>query len=387
MPRAGTAQRAGRAQRALVAVILAALAVAGCGGPPGATIGPPSQPAPTGPGASAAPSLPRATEEPATAEPPATPAPLPPGSWARLSPDGDRPTAREDHTWTVAEDGATAYLFGGRDGSTLFDDLWAYDLRADRWTRLAVSGGGPAPRFGHEGAWIPGRGLAVFAGQAGPRFFDDLWLFDPSTGRWTELPAGDYAPVPRYGSCSGLGPDGRLWISHGFTEDGVRFSDTHAYDFDAATWTDQFPGSGVPVARCLHACWWTGDGRFVLYGGQTTGVPALGDLWVLEPGAPGTHRWTEVGGDLPAARQLAAVARGGGVTIVLGGRGRNGQPRDDGWQLVDGAAGFVPLEADGELPPARSGGALIHDSGGERLLLFGGLAADELADLWAFTWR
>lgn len=322
----------------------------------------------------------------ATAGPPLTPGPLPPGSWARLEIAGASPAAREDHTWTVDEAGRQAYLFGGRDGGTAFGDLWTFDLATDRWARIQVVGPAPDARFGHEAAWIPGRGLAVFAGQAGPRFFNDLWLFDPAAMAWSRLPGGSDAPVPRYGTCSGLGPDGRLWISHGFTEDGVRFSDTHAYDFGAGAWSDEFAASDVPTVRCLHACWWTDDGQFVLYGGQTTGVPALGDLWRLEPVAPGAHVWREMTGDLPRARQLAAVTRLPGLTVVVGGRGPNGQPLDDAWQLVDGAAAFERLGADGRVPPARSGAALIHDPVVNRLLLFGGLAANERGDLWAFTW-
>jgi hypothetical protein len=385
-----------RARRAIGVTILALTACSGlaaCGGDllptatvvgPGATPSPPAAPSPASP--RPATSLPGATDVSTPSPAPVTPGPLPPATWARLEPTGETPAAREDHTWTVAGDGGTAYLFGGRDGGRAFDDLWAFDLATDRWTRVSATEPGPEARFGHEAAWIPGRGLAVFAGQVGTRFFDDLWLFDPASASWSRLPSGAYAPVPRYGTCSAVDPEGRLWISHGFTEDGVRFSDTHAYDFEAVTWTDQFAAAPIPPVRCLHACWWTDDGRFALYGGQTTGVAAIGDLWFLAPSAPGSHAWTEVRADLPPARQLAAVARRGSVTIVIGGRDRDGRALDDAWQLVDGATAFVPLGASGRTPPGRSGAALIHDPANDRLLLFGGLAANERADLWSLAW-
>ena len=91
---------------------------------------------------------------------------------------------------------------------------------------------GPAARFGHEAAWVEDVGLVVFAGQAGATFFNDLWAYDPDADAWTELPGSGDVPVSRYGTCAAVGPDGRLWISHGFTSDGVRFSDTRAYDFE-----------------------------------------------------------------------------------------------------------------------------------------------------------
>ena len=349
---------------------------------------PPSpSPAPTagGPaGTDAPPSPAAATPAPTTAVPAS-------GTWARLEVDGPAPDPREDHTWTVDGEGRIAWLFGGRDGDTSFADLWAFDLGAGSWRRVDVTGDAPAARFGHEAAWAPGRGLVVFGGQRGSTFFDDLWLFEPgadgASGSWRLLPPGGGAPVARYGSCSGIGPDGRLWISHGFTSDGVRFADTLAYDFDAGAWSDQAPPTERPVERCLHACWWTSDGQLALYGGQTTGVPALGDLWLFTPGngGPPTNAWVELGSQAPGARHLPAVARYGAATFLFGGRGSDREALGETWLAVDGAAGFEPFAAAGDEPPARSGATLVLDPAGDRLLLFGGLGRNARNDLWALT--
>ena len=173
-------------------------------------------------------------------------------AWRKLEP-GDGPDAREDHTWTLDPSTRTGYLFGGRDGSTVYDDIWAFDLASDTWRELDPGGKGPAARFGHEAVWVDGVGLVVWAGQAGPTaFFDDLWAYDPAANDWSRLPNDGPKPVARYGSCSAVGEDGRLWISHGFTSEGVRFSDTRAYDFDAGTWTDETP-DGAPARRALPA--------------------------------------------------------------------------------------------------------------------------------------
>lgn len=367
---------------ALAALVVMASAV-GCqaGGVPT----PPAPPGSAAPSPSSVPATPAATA--GSTLPPAPTPDVPSGAaWARLEVNGPGPGAREDHTWTVGDDGGI-YLFGGRDGSAVLDDLWRFDPATETWDRVDQAGGGPAARFGHEAAWVRGRGLVVWAGQAGATFFDDLWLFDPAAGAWRQLPAGGNAPIARYGSCSGIGPDGRLWVSHGFTADGARFADTSAYDFAQEAWIDESPGGAGPVERCLHACWWTTDGRFALYAGQTTGVAALGDLWHLTPGegAASTNAWVEVGGDLPPARQLPAVARRGGVTFVVGGRGNDRGPLNDTWILADGAAGFERLQLAGNVPPARSGAALVHDASRDRMLLFGGLGEDELADLWALV--
>lgn len=386
-----------RRTRAAALVVLIPL-LAACGAlPPVATIGPPPQPTPsvvaTTPATSGGPpqpggSGPLATAGPVTAAPGA---PVPAtGSWARVEVDGLGPSAREDHTWTVDGDGAVAYLFGGRSGSTVYGDLWAFDLASGTWRLLPnVDDFMPDGRFGHEAQWIPGLGLAIFAGQAGSTFFNDVWLYSPMLQTWTNpFGGGDVAPIPRYGTCSGVGPDRNLWISHGFTEDGARFSDTRSYDFGTKTWSNESPTEAGPVERCLHACWWTADGRLTLYGGQTTGVPALGDLWRLAPGAggPSTNAWTELPAPAPPARQLPAVARGGDWTLLIGGRGLGREPLGDAWVLADAGDSFVELALDdGDAPTARSGAALIRDAARNRFLLFGGIDDAARDDLWAIT--
>lgn len=310
---------------------------------------------------------------------PTEPTPGPGPTWAELAAKG--PAAREDHTWTVDGDGAFAYLFGGRSGSTVYRDLWRYDLDADRWQRLTPSGSAPGARFGHAAVWVDGVGLVVWAGQSGSSFFADLWAYDPGSTAWRKLPSTGAIPEARYGSCA-VERDGRMWISHGFTDRG-RFSDTRAYDFAADTWTDETPGGDVPVERCLHDCLWASDGRLLLYAGQTNGAPALGDLWAFDPAAA---TWTELAKPEPPARQLYAAATSGGLAWVFGGAGTKRQKLGDLWTLDLTTLVWRAVAPRGDGPSGRSGAALVGDPVRGRLLLFGGAAEDgELSDLWQLT--
>jgi len=369
--RANPSMRSRPARRPWFAAMPAVALLVGCTSTPAATPGADGSGAPP----SATPSSGMADPSVSTATS-ASPAPTPePLAWHPL--DAPGPQAREDHTWTVDPTGSVAYLFGGRDGTTVFDDLWAFDLDDDAWTQVAADGG-PAARFGHEAVWVDGIGLVFFAGQAGPVFFNDLWAFDPASASWRQLPAAGDVPVARYGSCAALGPDGRLWISHGFTSDGTRFADTRAYDFESAAWTDETPEGNLPVSRCLHGCWFTADGELALFGGQTTGVTALDDRWLL-----GADGWVRVDGAVPAARNLYARARVGTATLVVGGQALAGDRLADTWLLLDGEADAVPVEIEGDEPPGRSGAELVVDSDRGRVLLFGGLGeAGALADTW-----
>lgn len=356
---------------ALVTLVLAACT------PPAAV-----SPGPTAPEPS--PSL--AAETPAASHPVASPVSTPTSApeaalaaWTELAvPDG--PSPREDHTWTVDAVGESAYLFGGRDGTTVHGDLWVYDLTADTWTE-AADGPAPAPRFGHEAVWVEDVGLVLFAGQAGPTFFNDLWAFDPDAGTWSRLDASGAIPKERYGSCAAIGPDGRLWISHGFTSDGTRFADTMAYDFDTSTWANETPDGDLPINRCLHGCWWTDEGSFALYAGQTTGVTALGDRWVLSDAG-----WTRLDGRVPPERNLYARTRVPGATLVVGGQAVDGGFQSDAWLLSDGMGDARELQVSGATPPGRAGAELIADPDRDRLLLFGGRNGDgAFADVWELS--
>jgi hypothetical protein len=355
---------------AALAALLAACATASPAATPATTSILPSV-APTGPAATPEPSAPVATSTASAMN----------VRWARLASAGPRPAAREDHTWTVDDAGRYAYLFGGRDRGRVFEDLWRFDLATNRWALLRPQGASPDGRFGHTGTWVAGRGLVLWSGQSGNRFFNDLWLYRPGANRWARLPGAGAAPDARYGSCASLGPDGRLWISHGFTEDSGRFSDTRTYDFTAGRWSEQKVTASVPVIRCLHDCLWTPDGRLVLYGGQTSGVRAIGDIWSLSPGNAETVTWQEAEPPPLAPRNLYALGVVGTDAFVFGGTPREGAKLADTWKLDLATLSWSRLSSRG--PSGRSGAAFVADTDRARLVLFGGQTdARAVADLW-----
>jgi N-acetylneuraminic acid mutarotase len=225
---------------------------------------------------------------------------------------------------------------------------------------------------------VPGVGLVVFSGQAGGDFFNDLWAYTPETDAWRQLPSAGSVPEPRYGSCAALAPDGRLWISHGFTDKG-RFFDTRAYDFAKSEWVDVSRDTPVPVIRCLHDCVWAADGRFVLFGGQTNGVAALGDLWARPVGGD----WQPQADPPLKARQLYAVATLGNVAWIFGGADRDHAPLRDLWTLDLRDLSWHEVSLGGSIPPARLSGTLVSDPARSRLLLFGGKSSQTTYDdLW-----
>jgi N-acetylneuraminic acid mutarotase len=297
--------------------------------------------------------------------------------WRKVA-AGDGPPAREDHTWTVDTEGRFAYLFGGRSGDREFSDLWRYDLARDSWKKISPKGATPEPRFGHNAVWVDDYGMVVFAGQRGVDFFDDLWAFDPQAKRWRELPAKGQVPKRRYGSCMVVGPDGRLWISHGFTFAG-RFDDTRAYNLKSKRWAVITPTGRKPGERCLHECFTTTAGDLVLYGGQDNGSFALGDLWSM--GREG--EWDRHDDPMAQPRRLYGVTEAGGYAYVFGGAGVDNAELADLWRVNRETLEFERVSVDGSHPAGRYAGSLITDAERGRLLLFGGEAASGTrSDVW-----
>jgi hypothetical protein len=219
--------------------------------------------------------------------------------------------------------------------------------------------------------------MIIFGGQRGTGFFDELWAFDPDKRRWRELPAKGQGPRERYGSCMVVGQDGRLLISHGFTDAG-RFDDTRAYDLASGRWIDLTPDGRKPGERCLHDCFTSAAGELVLYGGQDDGAFALGDLWLLD----GARTWDRLDDPRPKPRRLYAVTEAGAHAYVFGGAGEDNGRFDDLWRIDRETLEFERVRVDGAAPGPRFAGTLITDPTRGRLLLFGGQGAKAKADLW-----
>lgn len=284
--------------------------------------------------------------------------------WGQIETD-TAPEPRRD--LAMAHLDGSIYVFGGRRGSEPLGDTWRFDLETRRWSEIDTPG--PPPRFGHNMV-ATGSSLIMFGGQDGPSSFrDDTWQF--ISGQWRPQKVGT-RPAARYGAGGAL-VDGKLLISHGFTNSG-RFDDS--WTFAGTDWEEVSPVSGTrPSKRCLlQVAYLEKAGAVILFGGQSNEEPFLADTWAFDPEG---RRWLKVPTEGPSARNLYAAASSKDAMYVFGGRGRGGA-LNDLWRF-DGV-NWNLMNAEGA-PSPRHGSAMVHVDGD--LYVFGGQdGTGDLAELW-----
>jgi hypothetical protein len=328
-----------------------------------------------------------ATPSPANLQPTPTAA-LEARGWSEIIATNAGPQPRYDHSAVLDPVRQQLVIFGGRDTET-FGDTWLIDLATRTWREVPAAG--PAPRFGHGAVYdAADRRMLIVMGQ-GADFFNDVWAFDLDQETWTELKANDRsaaAPRPRYGQSAALDTQGRVLISHGFSDQG-RFDDTWAFDLAAARWVNLTPASGPkPLKRCLHALIYEAMAdRLLLFGGCSSGFGPCpqGDLWAFDLK---TTSWTELipSGVAPSARSNASlVYEATTQTLYLFGGKTEGGANAETWSYDLGKNQWTQLEGQ-KAPSARSSQATGYDVQVRRALIFGGLtAAGSSADLWEWS--
>jgi hypothetical protein len=121
-------------------------------------------------------------------------------------PAGEAPAPRAHHGAALL--GRTLIVHGGSTGATgtALDDLHAFDLDQLGWRPLPSSGiQQPGPRADHQLVADPLRNRVLrFAGRdlSAPGKTNDVWAFDPTTARWSQLRPGDTLQAQPTGPCS-----------------------------------------------------------------------------------------------------------------------------------------------------------------------------------------
>ena len=101
---------------------------------------------------------------------------------------------RQHHSAAVVKD--CVYIFGGKSASGCFNDLYVFDTKTNKWSNPSLGGIVPAGRWGHS-AVANGSKMVVFGGWNGTWCFNDSHVLDCEKLSWGRLNIGGAVPQAR----------------------------------------------------------------------------------------------------------------------------------------------------------------------------------------------
>lgn len=268
-------------------------------------------------------------------------------------------------------------VFGGSTGATPhLNDLWAYDPSTDSWARKA-SAAGAAGRVQHTAVWdSTNRQMLVFGGYDGASRLNDLWAYNPTTNTWTQKASG---ATPRYYHTAVWdGQNGQMLVFGGY--DGGYKNDLWAYSPSANSWSQK---SGGASARDAHsAVWDSTNNRMLVFGGDKMGGTRVNDLWAY---SPSIDSWTPMkSGATPRWEHSAVWVPGKEAMLIYGGSGAGGD-LDDLWAYFPSTNTWTQKSSGAT---ARVGAGAAWDPQNHQMLLFGGSSGGVPCPnaMWSYAW-
>ncbi|MGB8295883.1 MAG: kelch repeat-containing protein [Polyangia bacterium] len=296
------------------------------------------------------------------------------------------------------------------------------------WTRVDLPPPPtPAPRYMQSAAVDEARQVLVILGGLDDygKASQDLWEWDPATGKWTNRTPAGSKPGARGGASMAYDSTRKkLVIFGGRSNTGYDFADTWEWDPTSDAFTDRT--SAGPSARSQHSMVFEkSTGNVLLFGGgladsgtsiwpegidytdtieedpgrrpgpgpssDGSGISlAFGDTWEWDPtkGA-----WTQLAPTTaPSARYDSALVWDSqrSRAVLFGGMQKdqadaNGIPQQDVWEWNPATPGWTLRTTTGTVPSARWGHAMAYDSSRGMTVLVGGKDFQthlSLADVW-----
>jgi len=156
-------------------------------------------------------------------------------SWNRPTTKGNPPSARWGHTANLLENGKLI-IFGGHDGNKMLNDIYILDTNTMIWSQPIINQNDksnleePTPRAGHTSTLISKNILLIFGGGDGTKMFNDVWLLNLETWCWSRPQINGNSPPARCAHTATF-LDNKL-IIFGGGDGGRRFKDLYFLDVE-----------------------------------------------------------------------------------------------------------------------------------------------------------
>jgi hypothetical protein len=221
-------------------------------------------------------------------------------------------------------------VFGGT-GSDLSgsNDISSYTVETDLWEAdIEMQGIPPTPRYGHSAVTTGLNNMVIFGGRNGTMLFDDVAIFDMVSLTWLNITTSGNAPSARaYHTAVVDRYQHAMYVYGGQTVNDDLLSDMYMFDLDKLTWTQVFPNGTDAIPRAMHSAIMTLQGVMIVYGGVGQSDVSCFDTR--------NHTWYYCLSDpspAPSVRYShTAVYSPLQEMIVYGGKNDAGNPVNDVW--------------------------------------------------------
>jgi N-acetylneuraminic acid mutarotase len=267
------------------------------------------------------------------------------------------PDARLGHTavWT----GSEMIVWGGYNGSIVFNTGGRYNPSTDSWTATSTTGA-PDGRADHTAVWT-GTQMIVWGGSGSSGLLNTGGRYNPSTDSWTATTTTN-APDVRYRHTAVW--TGTQMIVWGGSVGDFGLNTGGRYNPSTDSWTATTT-TNAPDARDGHTAVWTGS-QMIVWGGIGPGV-------YLNTGGrynPSTDSWTATTTtNAPDARSGHTAVWTGTQMIVWGGFDGSSS-LNTGGRYNPGTDSWIATSITGA-PDARDGHTAVWT--GTQMIVWGGI--------------
>lgn len=285
-------------------------------------------------------------------------------------------------------------MFGGQDyGLTgrYLNDVWTLDLNTETWQLLTLSQPAPSPRRNAALAYdsVNNR-MLLFGGRMGSTFYNDVWALDLTIGaeHWLQLTPSGTPPAPRTEVTGIIDQVNNRLILFGGDGNSGRNNETWELDLTTMTWTMLNPSGSLPPVRSAYSAIYDPTGyQIILFSGAAS--PITNDVWALDL-TYGSEQWQQLnpGGNQPQGRAQPFCAYDSGNNRMITGFGFYYIPPmvylSDAWALDIDSLFWRRVVAPDLVHPRR-GTCAAFNVLNQEVLIFGGDNGGSMAEFYSLT--
>lgn len=316
-------------------------------------------------------------------------------SWIKCDPTM-APAPRNDHCMVEYHDKGSIFLYGGKAGTQIFEDLWTYDLSNNIWMELLALNG-PSARTDMALTYeVASKELLLFGGYNSTysnddNFMDDYWKYNPTKNTWNYL-GEQNAPLPRDGFGIAYNSKDNIGVLFGgrhiISQYELYYGDTWVYNASAIRWAHKRMLTS-PLNRFAPAMTYDSKNDVIVLFGGITGGKEQNDTWIFNMTQSIWELIPRQNPVPPAGIYSMVYDSSTSYIVAFGGNGLIGK-RNETWTYTVSNNTWTNRTAIMS-PPSRSSSSMVYDSYAHEVVLFGGDGlAGPLSDTWVYdmsSWK